>query len=306
MTRPPNSFTVAAGEGGRLDLLLAARFPSVGRRRWGELFAAGWVEVDGRRARKGDRVTPGARVSLTGAPPAGDALAPDPAPDDPLDVLHVDPRVVAIAKPAGVPSHPLRAGERGTAANALVARFPECAAAGRDAREAGLVHRLDRGTSGVLVAARDAAAWRALRAGLSSGGADKRYLALVAGHADPGASDTPLCQRGRRAYLARPGDRGALPAETAWEPVSHAGGLTLVRAHATTGRMHQVRAHLAAAGHPLAGDPLYGGPDDVCDLPFLHAESIDLPHPDGGRLRVAAALPADRAALLARLGLRLD
>lgn len=296
-------FTVGPGEGGRLDLLLAARFPGVGRRRWAEIFAAGAVEVDGRRARKGDRVAPGARVALAGAPPTGGALAPEPAPDAPLDLLHVDARVVALAKPAGVPSHPLRTGETGTAANALVARFPECASAGRDAREAGLVHRLDRGTSGVLVAARDAAAWRALRAGLSSGDADKRYLALVAGHADAGASDAPLAQRGRRAIIARRGERGALPAATTWEPVSCGAGLTLVRAHATTGRMHQVRAHLAAAGHPLAGDPLYGGPADVCDLPFLHAESIDLPHPDGGRLRVAAPLPADRAELLARLGL---
>jgi 23S rRNA-/tRNA-specific pseudouridylate synthase len=110
-------------------------------------------------------------------------------------------------------------------------------------------------------------------------------------------------QRGRRSLVADPGAAGALSAETRWEPVAVAGQVTLLRATTSTGRMHQVRAHLAAAGHPLIGDPLYGGPAEV-DLPVLHAEWIALPHPDSGaRLEVRAPLPADRRALLERLGL---
>jgi 23S rRNA pseudouridine1911/1915/1917 synthase len=298
------------GEAGRLDVVLATRYPGVGRRRWTALFADGAVEVDGARARKGDRVGPGARVVLREEPAAGDELAPVPEPDRPLSILAERPDLVAIDKPAGWPSHPLRAGETGTVANALVARFPGCAGAGRDPREGGLVHRLDRGTSGVLIAARDREAWESLRRAFAGGEVHKRYLAVAVGPIDDGGCDLPLRAAGKRAMTARRTDRGALPAETTWRVVARTEMAALVEATATTGRMHQVRAHLAACGAPLLGDPLYGGPErlevggDAIEvaLPFLHAASVELPRP-GERLAVAAPMPADRAALLARLGL---
>ncbi|HEU5058062.1 MAG TPA: RluA family pseudouridine synthase [Kofleriaceae bacterium] len=303
-------FIVGPGEEGRIDRLLTARYPGVGRRRWAELFAAGWVAINGARARKGDRVASGDQVTLRQAPAAGGSLAPVPEPDLPLDVLHVDARLLGLCKPAGQPSHPLRAGETGTLANALVARFPECAAVGRDPREGGLCHRLDRGTSGVVIAARDTDAYLAVRGAFARGEVDKRYLALVAGAATDGELDAALVQRGPRALLARPGDPAALPARTRWRLLASANGVSLVEVAAATGRMHQVRAHLAAAGHPLAGDPLYGGPDVVggqaMDQPFLHARSIALPHPDGGRLVVEAPLPARRAETLVALGVPPD
>lgn len=290
-----------------MDRLLAARFPGVGRRRWAELFAAGWVAVNGARARKGDRVAPGDLVTVRAAPPAGSSLAPVPEPELPLELLHVDARLVAVAKPAGQPSHPLRAGETGSLAGALVARFPECAAVGRDPREGGLCHRLDRGTSGVLVAARDLDAYQAARRAFAAGQVDKSYLALVAGSARDGELDAPLVQRGRRSVLARAGDPSALRAITTWRLLATASGVSLLEVAARTGRMHQVRAHLAAAGHPLVGDPLYGGPPalggQAIEHPFLHARSIAMPHPDGGRLAVDAPLPAQRAGTLIALGL---
>jgi 23S rRNA pseudouridine1911/1915/1917 synthase len=303
-------FTIEAGEAGRLDLVLAARFPGVGRRRWAALFADGAVAVDGARARKGDRVGAGARVSLREAPAVGDALAPVAQPELPLEVLHQDEQLIAVNKPAGMPSHPLRAGETGTVANALVARFPECAGAGRDPREAGLVHRLDRGTSGVLIAARNPDAWQELRRAFGGGEVDKRYLALVAGEPGDGACDAPLRAAGRRAVVARRGDRGALPAATHWRAIASAHGVSLLAVDTSTGRMHQVRAHLAACGAPICGDPLYGGPTEITvagetiavPLPFLHAARVELPD-RGARLSLEASLPADRAALLARLGL---
>ena len=302
-------FTVMAGEAGRIDRLLAARFPGVGRRRWSELFAAGWVAVNGSRARKGDRVASGDQVTVRAAPSAGSSLAPVPEPEMPLEVLHTDARLLGLCKPAGQPSHPLRPGETGTLANALVARFPECAAVGRDPREGGLCHRLDRGTSGVLLAARDLEAYQDVRRAFAAGEVDKRYLALVAGTARDGELDAPLVQRGARSVLARVGDPAALSARTTWRALASAGGLSLIEVAAQSGRMHQVRAHLAAAGHPLAGDPLYGGPElaggQVMDQPFLHARSIALPHPSGGRLEVAAPLPARRAETLVALGLPL-
>jgi 23S rRNA pseudouridine1911/1915/1917 synthase len=303
-------FTVADSEAGRVDRVLAARFPGVGRRRWSELFAAGWVAVNGAQARKGDRVAKGDEVTVRAAPSAGSALAPVPEPDMPLEVLHADPRLLAVSKPTGQPSHPLRPGETGTLANALVARFPECAAVGRDPREGGLCHRLDRGTSGVLVAARDLEAYQHVRRSFAAGEVDKRYLALVVGAARDGELDAPLVQRGPRSVLARMGDPAALSARTAWRLLGSASGMSLLEVAAQSGRMHQVRAHLAAAGHPLAGDPLYGGPEEAggqaMNQPFLHARSIALPHPNGGRLEVDAPLPARRAETLVALGLPLD
>jgi 23S rRNA pseudouridine1911/1915/1917 synthase len=308
----PVSFIVGTDESGRLDRVLGARFPGVGRRRWAALFADGAVAVDGARARKGDRVAAGARVTLREEPAVGEALAPVPEPDLPLEVLHADARIVALNKPAGQPSHPLRAGETGTAANALVARYPGCAGAGRDPREAGLVHRLDRGTSGVLVAAREREVWEALHRAFADGEVEKRYLALVAGTAGPGGCDAPLRQAGGRALLSQPGQRGALDASTSWRPLAGAHGVTLLEVHAATGRMHQVRAHLAACGAPLVGDPVYGGPAEIdiagdrvaVALPFLHAARIALPRPGHDeRLAIAAPLAAERAALLARLGI---
>ncbi len=303
-------FTVTAGEAGRLDRILVARFPGVGRRRWAEMFAAGWVQVNGARAAKGARVTAGAEVTVRAAPATGSALAPVPAPELALDVLHADARLLALNKPPGQPSHPLRPGETGTLANALVARFPECAAVGRDVREGGLVHRLDRGTSGVLLAARDMEAYQATRRAFAAGEVAKSYLALVAGSARDGEMDAPLVQRGRRSLLAHFGDPDALEAVTRWRVMATASGVSLLEVTAKSGRMHQVRAHLAAAGHPLAGDPLYGGPETVggqrVEHPFLHARSIALPHPDGGRLEVDAPLPDQRAAALVALGCALD
>ena len=325
-------FTVEAVEAGRLDRLLADRFPGVGRRRWAELLAAGEVRLDGRRARKGDRAAAGAVIELREAPAVGDALAPPPEPELPLALLHEDAQLVAIAKPAGQPSHPLRAGERGTAAGAIRARYPECAGASLDPREGGLVHRLDRGTSGVLVAARDRDSWQAVRRAFGAGQVSKRYLALVAGRAGAGECHAALAQRGRRAVLVGDHEAGAQEAETRWRPLAvagasgpesgggagedegeaGAGALTLVEVEAITGRMHQVRAHLAAAGHPLLGDPLYGGPVDILragrriaiEHPLLHAAWIALPHPaTGARLEIAAPLPPDRRALLEELGL---
>lgn len=303
-------FTVRADEAGRLDRILAARFPGVGRRRWAEMFTAGWVAVNGARAVKGQRVGPGAEVTVRAAPATGPSLAPVPQPELPLEVLHADRRLLALNKPPGQPSHPLRPGETGTLANALVARFPECAAASRDVREGGLVHRLDRGTSGVLIAARDLESYFAVRRAFAAGQVDKTYLALVAGIARDGEMDAPLIQRGRRSVVARTGDPDALEALTRWRLLASGSGVSLLEVTARSGRMHQVRAHLAAAGHPLVGDPLYGGPESVggqrIEHPFLHARSIALPHPDGGRLQADAPLPAQRTETLVALGCALD
>jgi len=312
---PPAVIRFQARAAGRVDLLVAGRLAGQGRRRVAALFAAGRVRVDGRVARKGLHVPAGAVVEVLGedVPGATGDIGPEvmiavvPEAALALPVLHVDAALVVVSKPPGMPSHPLRPGERGTAANALVARWPECAGLGRDPREAGLVHRLDTDTSGVLAAARTQPAWVAVRAAFARGEVHKRYLALVHGVPSGAGCEVALVHRGNRMAAARGGEPGALPAVTRWQVRERLGAFSLLECTAHTGRMHQVRVHLAQAGAPIAGDRTYGPaatlPDD---LPlrghFLHALSITLPHPlTGALLTIEAPLPPDRGDTLERL-----
>jgi 23S rRNA pseudouridine1911/1915/1917 synthase len=274
----------------RIDKALARFYPAAGRRQLAQLFADGAVRLNGRRASKGDRVAIGDTVELTREPVHGTALRPAPDPDVPLDVLAERSELVAVAKPAGVPSQPLRAGELGTMANAIAFRFPECVAIGDDPRDGGLVHRLDIGTSGVLIAARTPEAHRALRAAFGAGMVIKHYLAITDGRPVARECDAPLAQRGKRAVVDL---AEGLPAYTEISVEHTLPGHALVRCIARTGRMHQVRAHLAHVGAPLTGDALYGGaPLAGHDGFFLHAERIALPL--GGEPLVVAAPVPDR------------
>ncbi len=297
--------TDVLGQGGplRADRFVAAVL-GCSRAAAMRLCESGAVRVAGARAHKATPVAAGDEVEVLAAPPDDEALRPVPDRALVIDVLYEDGDVVAVCKPAGVPSHPLSAGETGTVANALVARYPECARAGQDPREGGLVQRLDRGTTGVLLAARTPEAWRALREVFSRHGAEKTYLALVVADRplERTVIDLPIAHApknpARAMAVADPGRAAALgarPARTCLEPVEHLGDRALVAATTQTGRLHQVRVHLAAVGAPIVGDTRYGGP--AWDAPgfFLHAERLVVPHPrTGARLQIEAALPHDR------------
>ena len=184
-------------------------------------------------------------------------------------------------------------------ANALAAKYPECATIGDDPRDGGLGHRLDIGTSGVLVGARTTDAYRALRDAFSGGLAVKTYLAITDSRPVSRECDEPLAQRGKRVAVDH---TDGLAAYTAFIVVSATATHALVRCTAQTGRMHQVRAHLAHVGSPITGDTLYGGKPLGDDAGFfLHAERIELPL--SPRLVVDAPLPARFAAALATCGL---
>jgi len=278
---------IVVAKAGRADRAVAEHLLDRGRQEIARAFDAGAVRRAGRRLRKGDAVVAGDVLEV-------DDRGPDRAPPEPedgaLEVVHEDAAVIAVSKPPGMPSHPLRAGERGTLANRLVARYPECASASDDPREGGLVHRLDAGTSGLLVAARDRATWDRLREDFQRGRVSKEYLALVGPGANAGSCDEPLGQAGGRAVV---NVRDAREARTSWTVLASSASATLLRCIATTGRMHQIRAHLAHTGFPILGDDLYGGPPGPPELIgfFLHAWRVSF-------LSEAAPLPEDRRLVL--------
>ena len=279
----------------RVDKALARFFPEAGRRQLSSLFDQGAVRVNGKRAKKGDRVAIGDTVELTREPVHGDALRPAPDPDVPLTVLVERSEIVVVAKAAGVPSQPLRAGELGTVANAIAYRYPECVAIGDDPRDGGLVHRLDIGTSGALVIARTIEAYHALREAFGAGQVSKAYLAITDGQPVARECDAPLVQRGKHVAVDL---ADGLAAYTEIELERSSPDHGLVRCVAQTGRMHQVRAHLAHVGAPITGDTLYGGRAlDGHTGFFLHAVSITLPLHDG-KLTVEAPIPERFASAL--------
>lgn len=298
----PEPILVTTLEAGRVDKELTRQFPNAGRKQIGAMFDEGLVKIAGKRAKKGDRVEPGTVIEVLRAPVSGDALRPlpDPVAAEQLVVLLDRPDIIVVAKPAGMPSQPLRAGELGTAANGIAFRWPECAAIGDDPRDGGLVHRLDIGTSGALIAARNPETYRALREAFGSGLVDKLYLAITDGRPVARECDAPLVQRGKKVVVDH---TDGLAAYTSFTVDRASATHALVRCAAQTGRMHQVRAHLAYVGSPIAGDVLYGGkPIEGIDGFFLHGASVTFPL-GTERIRIDAHPPDRFAQAIAAVGL---
>ncbi len=292
---------------GRLDRALADAL-GTGRAAIKAAFAAGEVRVGPRRARAADAAQPGALVELELETSAG---PPEPAPELPLVVLAEAPAWLVCDKPPGLATHPLRDGERGTLANAVAARYPECASASPDPREGGALHRLDVETSGCVLFAREPAAWAALRARFAARQIEKVYLALVVGRVSAGGVlSVPLAQRGARVVPVDDPERPPRttgkprPAETRYEVSRRFASHTLLEVRIATGVMHQIRAHLAFLGHPVAGDVVYGGPGAELEglgRHALHAAALGFDAPEGGRARVESPLPPELVQAMDRL-----
>ncbi|MBX3025391.1 RluA family pseudouridine synthase [bacterium] len=288
-------------DGTRLDRLVAERGGGMTRRRTAAIIAAGAVRVNGRRARKGQLLRRGDVVEIDAAALATAPLAAQP--ELALPLLYQDEALIALDKPPGMPAMALRSDDRDTAANFLVAIAPESAVAGGSPLEAGLVHRLDTGTSGVLLAARTAVAWRDLRGQFHRGQVEKHYLAWVDGDVARAATRRePIAHDPRRPRSMRvcfdPQQARALagrPALTHFRPLARRGDMTLLAVEITTGVRHQIRVHLAAIGHPIRGDALYGG--SPAPRLMLHAATLVVRHPtSGGRLRIESPPPTSFAA----------
>jgi len=286
----------------RLDKLLCEQLPGCSRRLAKELIAAGHVRIDGRRTRKGQEILPGAIVDVDSEYDEHAQLQPNEKLS--VAILYEDADVVAVDKPAGMPTHAVRASETETVANFLLARYPEVAELG-GALEPGLVHRLDNDTSGVLLAARTTAAHADLRRQFAAHLVVKKYLALVRGEVARAATiDAPIEHvrgKGRRMRMAAPGN--GREAVTHILPLRRFTSHTLLEIEMRTGVRHQVRVHLAAIGHPIEGDSVYDRPtEEAIGRHLLHASSIEFVHPQSGeKVIVRSELPEDFRARLASL-----
>jgi 23S rRNA pseudouridine1911/1915/1917 synthase len=271
------------------------------------LVAAGAVELDGSVAVNGKvRVVEGQEVMIdAGRLPAGTGPAADPSVAVP--VVHEDADVIVVDKPAGLVVHPARGNASGTLVNGLLARYPELADVG-DAARPGIVHRLDKDTTGLLVVARTQRAYEALVAVLSRRDVERDYVALVWGHPDAarGVIDAPLGRSGRRATKMAVSVEGK-EARTRYEvraTFTVPASVALVDCQLETGRTHQIRVHLAAIGHPVVGDTDYGGVRSglPAPRPLLHARRLSFVHPTTGeRLTFESPIPADMEELLSHL-----
>lgn len=293
----------------RLDVAVSRLAPSFSRARVQRLVAAGLVRIDGRAAKPSSRLRGGERIEVEIPPPEPSGIVPQ---DLPLHVLHEDRDLIVLDKRAGMVVHPARGTPHSTVVNALLHRLGGDAAGGG---RVGLVHRLDKETSGCLVVARSDEALAALQAQFQGRTVEKLYLALVHGRLpDEGRLETPYGRhpRDRKRFTGRAGSRKAV---TEWHVVERFGdraSMAEVRIH--TGRTHQIRVHLAEAGHPVLADASYGGSRREARLPprdpvrraaeaigrqALHAWRLAFRHPRTDRLRrFEAPLPEDlRAAL---------
>ena len=292
--------------GARLDLFVARSLPHLSRTRVQTLIEQGHIQVNQRNAKASTRLEPGDTISIS-------EPAPEPVPDSSestslsLDIVFEDQQLLVINKPAGLVVHPAAGHERDTLVDALLARHIPLGAApeGDNMRRPGIVHRLDKDTSGLLLVAKTSEAMLGLAQQFQAHTITKRYLALVEGHLPvaEGAIDAPVGrdqrQRQRMAITAQHGR----DAQTLFWVEQEFSRFTLLRVQIITGRTHQIRVHFAAIGHPVAGDSLYGRlqrpePPRL----FLHAAELRFIHPTTGQeLTFSAPLPSDLQGFLETL-----
>ncbi|MCR5825788.1 MAG: RluA family pseudouridine synthase [Oscillospiraceae bacterium] len=301
----PILLTTEEAKGARLDAFVAERVEGVSRAAAAKLIERGAVLVDGAPAAKSAKLTGRETVAVT---------LPEPEPIDaqpqdiPLDVVYEDADVIVVNKPAGLVVHPAPGHPDGTLVNALLHHCAGSLSGVGGALRPGIVHRIDRDTSGLIIAAKNDAAHQALAAQLKDHSLARTYECIVVGalHEDRGTVDAPIArdarERKRMAVTA-----GGRPAVTHWEVVARYSGYTHLRCHLETGRTHQIRVHMAYLGHPILGDTVYGAKKPVPGLTgqCLHAVALRFRHPrSNAPVELHCPLPDEFTAMLRKLAAR--
>jgi len=309
-SQPPPFTTPPEANGQRLDVWLHAQLPDQSRSRLQALIRAGQVTLDGHPAPPNHRLRPGQRVVVTLPAPTPVAVAPQAIP---LVVLHEDGDLLVLAKPAGLVVHPAAGHADGTLVNALLHHCPDLPGIGGECRP-GIVHRLDKDTSGVMVVAKTEAAMAGLVRQFKDHSITKEYCALLCGIPDRPAGRIEdaigRSSHDRKKMAVQPVH--GRPAVSHYTVVQRFAYACRVRIRIETGRTHQIRVHMAHLGHPVLGDTVYGrgmsgwlkrhGLDGLVTRQMLHAERLVFQHPRTGRaMDLTAPLPPDFRAALARL-----
>jgi 23S rRNA pseudouridine1911/1915/1917 synthase len=293
---------IAEEDGKRLDKVVRDRVPDLSRTKAQRLIDDGAVTVDGRTRKPAYQVEPGEQVVVRLPSEEPDSeLQPEPIP---LDVIYEDGHLLVLDKPAGLVVHPAPGHPGGTLANAVLALCPDIIEIGQPDRP-GVVHRLDKETSGLIVFAKSEAALTALQQQFKRREVSKTYLALVESQVQPpeGIIEVPM-GRDERHRQKMAVTRGGKYARTRYHTAERFEDYTLLEVHPYTGRTHQVRVHLAWLGYPVVGDVVYGRRRQqmLHGRHFLHAARLSLTHPDSGEnLMFEAPLPPELSKLLERL-----
>lgn len=292
----------ASLEGQRLDAFLAETLEGVTRAQAQKLLERGMVTLSGRPAAKNLRLRAGEAVEVTLPEPEPLAALPE---DIPLDVRYEDEDVIVINKPVGMVVHPAPGHPGGTVVNALLHRCGPSLSGINGVLRPGIVHRIDKDTSGLLIAAKNDFAHQSLASQLESHSLRREYQGIVTGHMrEPsGTVDAPIARHPteRKKMAVIPGGRRAV---THWETLEELAGAGQLRFRLETGRTHQIRVHMAYLGHPLLGDRVYGSPKGYPGLAgqCLHAWALTFSHPRTGReVRVECGLPDYFTAVLDKL-----
>ncbi|MCW2714113.1 MAG: rluD [Frankiales bacterium] len=284
-------------DGMRLDAAISRLF-GLSRTAAADLVGAGLASLDGQVSIKSERVTAGAVLEVDLPEPAREAR-PDPVPVDGLVVVHEDADLIVVDKPVGVAAHPSPGWEGPTVIGGLTAAGHRVSTSGAEERQ-GIVHRLDVGTSGLMVVAKSERAYTVLKDAFRERTVDKRYHALVQGHPDPlsGTVDAPIDRHPSSAYrfAVVAGGRESVTHYETIEAFRHA---TLIEVHLETGRTHQIRVHMSALRHPCVGDVTYGADPTLSkklklERQWLHAVRLSFAHPDDGSwVSFESSYPAD-------------
>jgi 23S rRNA pseudouridine1911/1915/1917 synthase len=294
------TYSLTADGDARLDKYVCALIPELSRTRVQKLIAAGNITVNGQPAKPGHRLNIGDKIELNIPPTPPQELMPEAIP---LKIIYEDDDLLVVDKPAGLTVHPAPGHPEHTLVNAILAHFPHLADIG-DSLRPGVVHRLDKDTSGVMLVAKNSAAQADLARQFKSHSVTKAYLALVKGRLEPenGIIEADIGRdprhRKRMAVVAE-----GREARTEYRVIKYIGGYTLLEVRPQTGRTHQIRVHLAAIGFPVVGDKVYGVKSPHLSRQFLHATRLGFKLPSTGKyIEFESALSPDLEQALEDIG----